>query len=152
MPGSGEQPLQKPSSRRGVLAGVAGTIGALLAAGSLWPVWRFLSPKRRRIGAEQVAVPRREISVGGARFFHFLGNPAVLLQPSPGTFIALSAVCTHLGCIVTWRPEERILFCPCHGGRFSTTGEVLGGPPPRPLPRYAVTVEKDDVIVGEGKA
>ncbi len=48
-------------------------------------------------------------------------------------FSALSAVCTHLGCITRYRPDERIIACPCHGSRFSLEGEVLSGPAPRPL-------------------
>lgn len=152
MTGPGARPPHDLSGRRKVLAGLAGAIGAALAAWTLWPMWRFLSPEKRKDGTGQVTVAREKIPVGGAHLFHFQGNPAILMQPSPGTFVALSAVCTHLGCIVNWRPEERILFCPCHAGRFSPTGEVLGGPPPKPLPQYAVEVGEEQVVIREGKA
>jgi len=49
-------------------------------------------------------------------------------------FCALSAVCTHLGCVTRYRPDDAIIACPCHGSRFSLEGEVLSGPAPRPLP------------------
>lgn len=49
-------------------------------------------------------------------------------------FCALSAVCTHLGCVTRYRPDDRIIACPCHGSRFSLEGEVLAGPAPRSLP------------------
>ncbi|MFQ5766536.1 MAG: ubiquinol-cytochrome c reductase iron-sulfur subunit [Acidobacteriota bacterium] len=55
-----------------------------------------------------------------------------VLRSSQG-FWALSSVCTHLGCITRYRPEERIIACPCHGSRFSLDGEVTAGPAPRPL-------------------
>jgi cytochrome b6-f complex iron-sulfur subunit len=48
-------------------------------------------------------------------------------------FRALSSVCTHLGCITRYRPDEKTIACPCHGSRFDLAGEVLNGPAPRPL-------------------
>lgn len=48
-------------------------------------------------------------------------------------FRALSSVCTHLGCITRYLPDERIIACPCHGSRFGMDGEVIEGPAPRPL-------------------
>jgi len=55
-----------------------------------------------------------------------------VMRFQPG-FRALSAVCTHLGCITRYRPDERIIACPCHGSRFALDGEVIAGPAPRPL-------------------
>ncbi|NIM61081.1 MAG: Rieske 2Fe-2S domain-containing protein [Acidobacteria bacterium] len=55
-------------------------------------------------------------------------------------FRALSAVCTHLGCITRYRPDERIIACPCHGSRFALDGEVLAGPAPRSLPLFEMDV------------
>ncbi|OGW47125.1 MAG: hypothetical protein A2078_16680 [Nitrospirae bacterium GWC2_57_9] len=141
---------KKTLTRRGFVAAVASAIAAGLAAASLWPVWEFLSPPKTREGQEQetAVVPLSNVGPGKAHFFEFQGHPSVVLQPSPGKFIALSAVCTHLGCIVEWRPREEIFFCPCHAGRFSPEGKVLGGPPPRPLPSYPVKVRKDQLIIG----
>jgi cytochrome b6-f complex iron-sulfur subunit len=48
-------------------------------------------------------------------------------------FRALSAVCTHLGCITRYQPDRNIIACPCHGSQFTLTGEVVAGPAPRPL-------------------
>lgn len=149
---AGAQPGSEFSRRRSVIAALAGAIGAFLVAASMWPVWRFISPEERRGEKGTVSIPRQKIAQGGAYFFHFQGHPAVLLEPVRGQFVALSAVCTHLGCIVTWRPQQKILFCPCHGGRFSETGQVLGGPPPAPLPRYAVSAGDREIVVRAEKA
>jgi cytochrome b6-f complex iron-sulfur subunit len=72
----------------------------------------------------------------------------VLLQPTAGEFLALSAVCTHLGCIVKWVADSEEFLCPCHGGRFSPAGQVLGGPPPKPLAVYGVSIEGDEILIG----
>jgi cytochrome b6-f complex iron-sulfur subunit len=48
-------------------------------------------------------------------------------------FRALSAVCTHLGCITRFQPDRNIIACPCHGSQFTLAGEVVAGPAPRPL-------------------
>jgi cytochrome b6-f complex iron-sulfur subunit len=56
-----------------------------------------------------------------------------------GGVYALSAVCTHLGCITRFRSDERLIACPCHGSRFDLEGNVIHGPAPRPLPWLDVT-------------
>lgn len=58
-----------------------------------------------------------------------------------GEVRAFSAVCTHLGCIVSWKKDEGIFFCPCHAGKFDPNGNVIAGPPPKPLLKYRVKVE-----------
>ncbi|MGE5221141.1 MAG: ubiquinol-cytochrome c reductase iron-sulfur subunit [Omnitrophica WOR_2 bacterium] len=65
-------------------------------------------------------------------------------------FIAMSNICTHLGCHVRWIGERNQFFCPCHNGIFNKQGEVVSGPPPRPLDRYAVKVENDQLYIQGG--
>ncbi len=62
-------------------------------------------------------------------------------------FVAMSNICTHLGCRVRWIAERGEFFCPCHNGVFDKDGKVLAGPPPRPLDRYAVKVENDQLFI-----
>ena len=59
---------------------------------------------------------------------------------------AISAVCTHLGCIVSAK-EEGGYFCPCHGSQFDPTGKVTGGPAPRPLAHLELSVSPDGQLV-----
>lgn len=137
-----------PTERRTFLGMILGAVGAGLAALFIWPLFRFLAPRNKGDAVAQVRLPRDQAPVGGAHFFSFQGRPAVLLQPEAGEFVALSAVCTHLGCIIKWVDDSQEFLCPCHAGRFSTSGQVLGGPPPEPLKSYAVTVEGDDILIG----
>jgi len=134
--------------RRTFLAIILGAIGAIIAGVFSWPLFRYLSPIDKGGAEEMVRVPRTQVDVGGAHFFSYQGRPAVLLQPSAGEFLALSAVCTHLGCIVKWVDDSKEFLCPCHGGRFSPGGQVLGGPPPEPLETYAVSLEGDEILIG----
>ena len=62
-------------------------------------------------------------------------------------FIALSNICTHLGCRVRWIVDQTEFFCPCHNATFNKKGEVISGPPPRPLDRFDVKVENDQLFV-----
>jgi len=62
-------------------------------------------------------------------------------------YIAMSNVCTHLGCRVRWIVDQDRFFCPCHNGVFDKTGQVLEGPPPKPLNRYEVKVENNELFI-----
>lgn len=62
-------------------------------------------------------------------------------RKSENDVIAISAGCTHLGCIVTWDEHQGIFKCPCHDGRFDADGNVLSGPPPAPLKRHPARFE-----------
>jgi Rieske Fe-S protein len=56
------------------------------------------------------------------------GRPIAIHRDMDGNLHAVSAVCTHLWCLVRWNDAEKTWDCPCHGSRFSCDGEVLSGP------------------------
>jgi len=62
-------------------------------------------------------------------------------------YIAMSNICTHLGCRVRWISDQQNFFCPCHNAVFDKDGEVVTGPPPRPLDQYEVKVEDDQLYI-----
>lgn len=70
-----------------------------------------------------------------------------LVQSEEG-LIALLPICTHLGCIVRWNDLKGEFLCPCHGGRYNSKGEVIGGPPPAPLTRLPVETRQGVVYIG----
>ena len=72
----------------------------------------------------------------------------VFIVSSPDGIAVLSAVCSHLGCLVNYRKETREFVCPCHGGKYDIAGRNIAGPPPAPLTAYPVQVKDGIVLVG----
>lgn len=70
-----------------------------------------------------------------------------LLTDNGRDFVAMSNICTHLGCRVRWIEQEEQFFCPCHNAVFDRQGNVVAGPPPRPLDRYQTKVEDGQVYI-----
>ena len=64
------------------------------------------------------------------------GGFVIRKSEKPEDLLILNSRCTHLACTVNWKEDEQIFFCPCHDASFGKEGEVLDGPPPRPLDRY----------------
>jgi len=70
-----------------------------------------------------------------------------VVRAHEGYFFALSATCTHLGCITNWKPDEGIIACPCHGSKFNRDGVVIGGPAPKQLPRFEMSLDDHGMLV-----
>jgi Rieske Fe-S protein len=86
--------------------------------------WRASDPERLAPGEAQVCT---------------VGSKAVAARRDEnGTLSALSARCTHQGCLVAFNPDERSWDCPCHGSRFDLDGTVLQGPATEPLPAVQI--------------
>lgn len=124
--------------------------GVLAAAGGamLYPLYRYLAPRQNVDTQGKVTFPDSEVPPGGAKFFDFRGATGVIIRKTSGEFVAFSAVCTHLGCIVQWQKDRQEFLCPCHGGRFTADGAVISGPPPKPLNRLPSSVANGTVTVG----
>lgn len=110
------------------------------------PVARYLAPLPLPAEERSVSLDPAELRPGEGRLVVVAGLPAIVVNTGEG-FTALSAVCTHLGCIVKWKAQRRQFFCPCHGGRFDLEGRVLGGPAPRPLARLEVDELPGRIVV-----
>ncbi len=78
-------------------------------------------------------LPKRGVKAFEVKYHK--GSLRIFIVRFNNEFIALSSVCTHLGCSVRWSREKGEFLCPCHGGRYSITGKVIGGPPPDDLHR-----------------
>ncbi len=119
----------------------------------LIPVISYLWPPEQAEagGGGRVQVGTVEDFPAGAGRIVPVNNKPVIVVNTPQGLKAFSAICTHLGCIVLEKePGQEYILCPCHDGRFSpVTGQVIGGPPPRPLPEYELSVEDGKVFIGK---
>ena len=151
------------ATRRGVLAGVglvglasaitacgassaaAGNTAATpAAAGSTTASGAAAGGASSSAGTKALAATS-EIPVGSGMIFP--GPQVVVTQPTAGEFKAFSAVCTHMGCIVN-QISNGTIDCPCHGSQYSiTTGDVVAGPAPRPLPAKQIKVSGSSVFL-----
>jgi cytochrome b6-f complex iron-sulfur subunit len=148
-----EEPGEQ-ATRRAFLA-AAGVAGACYIAALGYPVYRYLaSPEEAAesvaavtsvsLGAEYKQLPK-----GTAKMFKFGPSPAVLIHHLDDSWVAMTAVCTHLGCTVQYEPApaDRI-HCACHGGVYNAyTGANVSGPPPKPLRVFKVTAGDTGVEV-----
>jgi cytochrome b6-f complex iron-sulfur subunit len=121
---------------------------AAAAAAAAFPVFKYLAPRSDKLGANKLEFAVSDLPAGEAKFFEYAGSSAVLVKTSAGALVVLSAVCTHLGCIVQWEKGSQDFLCPCHAGRYSPDGAVTGGPPPKPLAKIPFTVANGKILVG----
>jgi cytochrome b6-f complex iron-sulfur subunit len=143
-----ELPGDAAVTRRAVLDLFAGALVAVAGAACVGSVAAFASPPpgRREDVSEIEAASFAELKSKGVVRFRFGREPCILVY-SEGTVHALSLVCTHLGCLVEWNAERHQLTCPCHRAAFGLEGNVIEGPPPRPLPTFNVSLVGDRVLV-----
>jgi cytochrome b6-f complex iron-sulfur subunit len=140
-------------ARRGFVGLAVGGAGLCYAGALGYPVYRYLAGPAERAAAtaavkEVLLKDALTLAAGSARMFKFGSRPALLIRHADGNWVALDAVCTHLGCTVQYEPDKGRIYCACHGGVYDArTGENKSGPPPKPLRRYQVTLTNEGVLV-----
>ena len=124
---------------------VAGSGALFLASAAVALAGALNSPVVRRLVPVALV---GEIPVNGYKVFNYpdsFTDGIVVNLPSKG-LVAYSDVCTHLSCAVLYQSDKQQFYCPCHEGHFDAyNGEVLGGPPTRPLPIIELQVTGDTV-------
>ncbi len=135
------------ASRRSVLVGAAGVLGAaaLAACSSKSSNAGATSPTTAAGGSDSLAEVS-SIPVGGSISAKDAnGKPIILSQPTTGDIKGFSAICTHMGCTVA--PNGKELDCPCHGSKYNAfTGAVINGPAPHALAAAPVKVVNGQVV------
>jgi len=138
-----------PPSRRTFLDYLLGTSAVATLCAIVYPIFRFMQPPQIVESAENsvVAAKVNELPNNSGKIFKFGNKPGIVVRTGTGEFKAFSAVCTHLECIVQYRPETKQIWCACHNGQYNLSGQNIGGPPPRPLEEFQVNTRGDDVVV-----
>ncbi len=136
-------------ARRSVIRWLLGSGFAISLTSFIYPVIRFLNPPPVSEAAvnEVVAGRVEELKPNSGKIVRFGDNPVLLVRVSQTEWRALSAVCTHLSCIVQYQPERTRIWCACHNGVYNLQGQVVSGPPPRPLKPYTVHIREDEVVI-----
>ena len=149
-------------SRRDFIKSVAGIVGTLIGIGIGLPsILYLLSPSLEKIeddsfidlGALEkypIGIPTRfeftRTRVNG--WERTAANYGLyVVHKSESEVRVFSDICTHLGCRVTWHPDQGHYISPCHDGHFDIVGNVVSGPPPRPLDEFAAEIKNGNLIV-----
>jgi cytochrome b6-f complex iron-sulfur subunit len=122
------------------------TVGFVSTAIAIaYPVWRFLIPPASGEPATASAVAGRAVALkpNSASIFKFGSKPGIVVRTAEGDVRAFSAVCTHLDCTVQFKADTSQLWCACHNGTYDLGGNVVSGPPPRGLEKFAVNIRGD---------
>ena len=143
-------------NRRKFLISLGNTATGIVVLGGIGVTFEYLTPnvlleipKVFKIGPINSIQPNSVIFEPEQRTF--------VVREEQGSFYALSAVCTHLGCTTKWNDigaagnSAAVISCPCHGSLFNKYGEVLQGPAPRTLDKYRVQLEDDKLVINTGE-
>jgi cytochrome b6-f complex iron-sulfur subunit len=135
-------------NRRRFLKSLLTVLGTTLFAAFIYPLVRFLTPPSGEAEGKKVVIKRSEIPAGSAKDIVVNNIPSIIINTPDKGFIVLSKICTHLGCLVEYDKNKSRLLCPCHAGVYSLDGNVVSGPPPKPLRKFPVKVEGEEILIG----
>mgnify|MGYP001818260849 CR=1 FL=1 len=155
----GEEPR---ASRRDFLAAATWAIGILMGAGIGLPAIAYIvgpalqeeqseewirlgSTSKVELGIPTLFKARIERQTGWIVNEEELS--VYVLTENGRDYIAMSNICTHLGCRVRWIDEQERFFCPCHNGIFDKEGLIVSGPIPKPLDQYEVKIEDEQLFM-----
>jgi Rieske Fe-S protein len=139
--------------RRTFLDSLLGIGFVSTALSVLYPVLRFVIPPANAEPATDSVIAGKisEFKNNSGALVKFGTKPAILVRTSDGNFKAFTAVCTHLECTVQYKPETSQIWCACHNGLYDLAGNVVSGPPPRPLEAFTVNLRgepgQEDVVI-----
>jgi cytochrome b6-f complex iron-sulfur subunit len=145
-PDAKSQADKKPISRRSLMAYAWIGAAAIVMGELIGGTFAFLWPRRKGLKVETVFIAGKVTDFKVGEVIPFRKERTFVLR-TEGGFLAISAICTHLRCVVNWNEMLKKFECPCHGAKFVQNGEVLEGPPPRPLDLYKLQIVAGNVVV-----
>lgn len=154
----------KKISRRDFLLYAIGGWAAVGAGATLYAMYKTWEPLPEVKAAGIVEFDLSTLKEGEIRVVEWRRKPVFILRRKKniqvncpkrtirtdiGDFTVVIGICTHLGCIPNWEPENNVWHCPCHGGKYNACGENIFGPPPRPLDIPPFKLEGTKIVLGE---
>ena len=159
MSAPGKNQLSRRDFIKATLAGIGGLVGALVGLPS---VAYLLSPAWQAGAEEEAVIPIGALDqypIGVPTRFDFtrtkingwertaINYGLYVVRTSESEVRVFSDICTHLGCRVSWHADQEHYISPCHNGHFDKLGNVVSGPPPRPLDEFATKIENGNLFV-----
>jgi menaquinol-cytochrome c reductase iron-sulfur subunit len=144
----------RPEGSRRSFLGITAILGAAMGAMLGFPIGAlFAAPLLRPRGEDGTWVPvgaadgfgeeHKEVAYTFVKqdgWYRATRAARAVVRKQPDGFVALSTKCTHVGCGVVWKPEEKKFLCPCHNGEFDAEGRPTVPPPTIPLARLETRV------------
>lgn len=134
--------------RRKLLKSSLAFLGTTTLISFVYPASKFLIPPKSNAQDAQVTLDKDSIPPGTAKEVTYNEIPLIVINRRGSGFIALSRVCTHLGCLVGFDSFNNKLVCPCHAGEFDLDGNVLSGPATKSLQRYPMKIGSKQITIG----
>jgi cytochrome b6-f complex iron-sulfur subunit len=138
--------ILKGMKRRDFFTAIFKIFSILWSVGLVGGVVAFIKGPKEKESPIIPYVPIDEIKEGESKLVKTRDGPVLLIRLE-NKFIALSSICTHKKCFLTWDKERKVILCPCHNGVFDVSGNVISGPPPRPLPRFNTVIRGERVYI-----
>ena len=124
----------------------AASLAGLFGQGGM-ALFQFFKPRAEAGGFGTEIVAGRVDEFKPGTISHVTKGRFYISRLEDGSVLALWHRCTHLGCTVPWREDEGQFNCPCHSSLFNRQGEVTGGPAPRPLDIFPVSLKDGNLVV-----
>ncbi len=136
-------------NRRRFLKMILAFLGSITFFSFVFSFLKYLTAlPARATASNKISIRKNEIASGDAKTVVYQNAPAIIINRPDKGFIALSLICTHLGCVVEFNKSRQKLVCPCHAGMYDLEGNVISGPPPKPLTAIPLKIEGDSIIIG----
>lgn len=124
--------------------GLLGWLGSVF-----YPILSYLVPPKNpeaKVNSIKAGIVS-DFATNSSKILKFGRKPVILIRNISGEFRAFAATCTHLDCIVQYRPDTRQIWCACHNGVYDLKGRNVSGPPPKPLEEFSVNLVNDEIVV-----
>lgn len=147
-----ETSLAVDHGRRNLLNWFLSTTAGAFLVSVTYPLSRYLIPpevEESTASTVTLAIKPNDVKANSGQIFRFGSQAGILVKDTNGELKAFSAVCTHLACIVQYRPDINHIWCACHNGHFDLNGRNVEGPPPKPLEQFVVNVRAEQIVVSK---
>jgi len=142
-------PDRNMEPRRNLLRWLLGGGISASVVSFLYPAIKFMYPPDiPEASVNEVSAGKvQDLKPNSGKIVKFGSLPVLLVRTTETEWRAFSAVCTHLNCTVQYKDSSHQIWCACHNGLYNLNGQVVSGPPPKPLDEFAVHVRGDEVVI-----